>query len=218
MDSLVKEYQKMEKDHQQLTKSYALNHPHSIPAAYAAYNDFAFDADEGILESIYNGFDSSVRVSYFGKKIKDLADIAKKTAVGVAAPEFTQVDATGKAISLSSFKGRYVLIDFWASWCGPCRGENPNVVKVYKKFHPKGFDILGVSLDDDKGKWTEAIKHDGLDWTQVSDLHGWKNSVAVLYGVQAIPTNFLVDKDGKIIAKGLRGDILESKLAETIKN
>ena len=110
-----------------------------------------------------------------------------------------------------------MLVDFWASWCGPCRAENPNVLKAYSKYHPKGFDILGVSLDEKKDKWEEAIKKDNLNWTQVSDLQGWKNSVAVLYGVQAIPMNFLIDKDGKIIAKGLRGDDLGKKLSEVLK-
>jgi thiol-disulfide isomerase/thioredoxin len=110
-----------------------------------------------------------------------------------------------------------VLIDFWASWCGPCREENPNVLKAYRQYHSKGFTILGVSLDDNKEKWLEAVRKDGLPWTQVSDLRGWKNAVAVLYGVQGIPMNYLVDKDGKIMAKGLRGEDLDKTLATSLK-
>ena len=109
------------------------------------------------------------------------------------------------------------MVDFWASWCGPCRAENPNVVKAYQEFHSKGFDILGVSLDEKKDKWIDAIKKDNLNWQQVSDLLGWKNSVAQLYGVEGIPMNFLIDKDGKIIGKGLRGEDLEKKLNEVVK-
>jgi thiol-disulfide isomerase/thioredoxin len=123
----------------------------------------------------------------------------------------------GNAISLSSFKGKYVLVDFWASWCGPCRAENPNVVKAYRKFHSKGLDILGVSLDDEKEKWADAIKKDNLNWAQVSDLKGWQNAAAVLYGVQGIPMNFLIDRQGKIAGKGLRGEDLEKTLEEELK-
>jgi thiol-disulfide isomerase/thioredoxin len=120
------------------------------------------------------------------------------------------------SVSLSSFKGKYFLLDFWASWCGPCRRENPNVVKAYRQYHNKGFDILGVSLDDSKDDWLKAIKKDGLSWTQVSDLKGWKNEAATLYGIQGIPMNFLIDKEGKIIAKNLRGQDLEKRLAEVL--
>ncbi len=119
-------------------------------------------------------------------------------------------------MALSAFKGQYVLIDFWASWCGPCRLENPNVLKTYRKFHSKGFTVLGVSLDDHKDKWLAAIRQDGLPWTQVSDLKGWKNEVAVQYGIEGIPMNFLLDKEGKIVAKGLRGQDLEKQLEESL--
>jgi peroxiredoxin len=132
---------------------------------------------------------------------------------------FTQNDTLGKPVSLASFKGKYVLVDFWASWCGPCRRENPNVVKTYNTYKDKGFQILSVSLDQPgaKDKWIKAIHDDNLTWTHVSDLQYWDNEVAKQYGIQAIPANFLLDPDGKIIAKNLRGEDLAAKLSTVLK-
>jgi peroxiredoxin len=197
--------------------SYSSHHPSSYVSCYEIYWHFRYAPDIEKLDSAYNSLALDMKNSYYGKKIKNVLDIAKKTAVGNPALDFTQNDTSGKSISLASFKGRYVLVDFWASWCGPCRAENPNLLKAYKKYHPKGFDILGVSLDENKNEWKEAVKKDDLNWSQVSDLQGWKNSVALQYNVLGIPTNFLVDKDGKIIAKGLRGDELDKKLEEVLK-
>ena len=216
-DSLEKIFSHFNDKEKEFIRDYVKNHPTSYISALEVYQNFSYNPDAAQLDTIYNNLALSIQNSYFGKKIKDVLDIARKTAVGNAAPEFAQNNVSDKSISLTSFKGKYVLVDFWASWCGPCRAENPNVVKAYQKYHPKGFDILGVSLDEKKDKWEEAIKKDNLNWAQVSDLQGWKNSVAVLYGVQGIPMNFLLDKDGKIIAKGLRGDDLEKKLDEVLK-
>lgn len=142
--------------------------------------------------------------------------LVKKTSEGVEAQDFTQPDVDGKPVKLSDYRGKYVLIDFWASWCAPCRRENPNLVRSYAKYQKKGFEILGVSMDKaaDKSKWLKAIQDDGLTWRQVGDLKGWENEAGAMYDVKAIPMNFLVDPNGKIIAKYLRGEELDKKLAE----
>ena len=136
---------------------------------------------------------------------------------GAQAPEIALNTPEGKQVKLSSLRGQYVLVDFWASWCGPCRMENPNVVAAYNKYKDKGFTILGVSLDDNKDKWVEAIKKDGLTWTHVSDLKKWESIAARDYKVESIPTNFLIDKEGKVVAHDLRGPALEAKLAAVLK-
>lgn len=136
---------------------------------------------------------------------------------GSMAPEISLPTVSGEQVMLSSFKGKYVLVDFWASWCRPCRMENPNVVAAYNKYKDKNFTVLGVSLDDDKDKWQEAIAKDGLTWTHISDLKGWESVAARTYGIESIPSNVLVGPDGKVIARDLRGEALEEKLAEVVK-
>jgi peroxiredoxin len=185
------------------------------------FRQFAgYDINADIAEPVFLSLAEKLRNGPAGKEMAERIEVAKKTGVGRMAMDFTQNDTLGNPVSLSSFKGKYVLIDFWASWCGPCRQENPNVVKAFNNYKDKGFTVLGVSLDQPnaKDKWMKAIHDDNLTWTQVSDLKFWKNEVAVQYGIQAIPQNFLIDPQGKIIGKNLRGEGLNKKLEELFKN
>ena len=169
------------------------------------------------LKERYNLLGEKATASAQGKAIA--AQIAKleSTAIGQIAPNFTITTPEGESISLYDIKGKVKLIDFWASWCGPCRGENPHVVEIYKEYHPKGLEIFGVSLDNNKEAWVKAIADDGLVWKHGSDLKGWQSAPAQLYSVTGIPHTVLLDENNKIIAKNLRGDELKQKIAELLK-
>jgi peroxiredoxin len=148
----------------------------------------------------------------FQQRLDNMVTFGEEVAVGRQAPDFTQNDTAGNPVSLSSFRGKYVLLDFWASWCGPCRQENPAVVEAYHKYHDKGLEILGVSLDQKEKSWKDAIYQDHLTWTHVSDLKYWDNALVKVYGIQGVPQNFLIDPNGKIVARGLRGEDLDKTL------
>jgi peroxiredoxin len=168
--------------------------------------------DVFLLEKRYQSLSPEVQQSIYGKYIGEQIEIGKIGAVGSEAMDFTQNDTSGKPISLSSFKGKYVLVDFWASWCKPCRMENPNLLEAYERFKEKNFTVLGVSLDRSREAWIKAIQDDRLGWAQVSDLKFWNNAVAMQYRIQQIPQNVLIDPNGKIVGKNLRGADLDSRL------
>ena len=151
------------------------------------------------------------------KELVAYREAVMKTSVGQVVPDFSLPSMNGEEVAIRSFRGKYVLLDFWASWCGPCRGENPHVVEIYKEYHPKGLEIFGVSLDNNKEAWVKAIADDGLVWKHGSDLKGWQSAPAQLYSVSGIPHTVLLDENNKIIAKNLRGDELKQKIAELLK-
>lgn len=179
---------------------------------YLLYTDFS----PSQIESLYSGIAVNLQNSDKGMALKKNLKFEKLTAVGNPVMDFTQNDVNNKPVSTKDFRGKYLLIDFWASWCGPCRAESPHLVQAYEEYRDKGFEILGVSLDDLKQRdaWLKAIADDKLTWTQVSDLKGWKNEASVMYGVRGIPSNFLIGPDGKIIARNLRGMQVQEKLKE----
>lgn len=183
-------------------------------SSLAALQNLDINSDYAYYKQVVEGLEGKANNNVFFQQMKQQVDQQKLTAVGSAAPEINLPQPDGELLALSSLKGQYVLIDFWASWCGPCRRENPNVKRVYSKYHDKGFEIYGVSLDKTKNAWTAAIEADGLEWKHVSDLKYWQSSVVPKYGVKGIPLTVLLDPEGNIIAKNLRGPQLEAKLAE----
>ncbi|HEX8332970.1 MAG TPA: TlpA disulfide reductase family protein [Segetibacter sp.] len=213
--NLHEQYYTLEKEKNTTIKQFAIEHPKSIAGAYFVTTVFDYSVSE--LDSIYNAFDSTIKNHRYVNKIKEGIDAIRRTSIGQIAPDFELKNLNGKSVSLSSLKSKYVFVDFWASWCAPCRAENPNLVKTYKQFKGKDFEILGVSLDDNKQEWLQAIKKDKLTWQHVSDLKGWESSVVPLYGLRGIPANFLVDTTGKIIARDMHGDQLQKKLEEIFK-
>ena len=196
--------------------SYARQYPDNYFSIVSLTEGTGTKLDVAQIKPLFLLLSDKVKNTLPGKAFAKRIEAAKITQVGSLAPDFTQNDVNGNPVSLSSFRGKYVLVDFWASWCHPCRGENPNLVKAYNRYKKNDFEILGVSLDQEstKAAWIAAIEKDGLTWTNISDLKSWNNEAAVLYGVRAVPQNYLIDPSGRIIASNLRGEALDSKLKE----
>ena len=196
------------------SENFVKKYPASFVDPIAIIRILQSSQNVALADKLYEMMSNDVKKSDLSKYVNQQLALAKINPIGSQIADFSQADTSGRMVKVSSFRGKYVLIDFWASWCRPCRQENPNVVAAFNKYHQKNFTVLGVSLDQAKPAWLNAIHMDGLTWTHVSDLKGWGNEVASLFKVVSIPQNLLIDPKGKIIAKNLRGEALDKKLEE----
>lgn len=214
LNIVVSKMNKLEDDFKNDTyRKFVEQHPASTVSLYALSQVAGYNLNPEEIEPLFNKLSPQIRLSKAGNDFAKKIEIAKISSVGRYLPGFSQADTSGNLIRLSSFKGKYVLVDFWASWCEPCRAENPVLVEAFNVYKDKGFTILGVSLDRNKESWLKAIHADKLNWTQVSDLKYWNNDIAKKLNIRSIPQNILLDPSGKIIARNLRGDELNEILA-----
>ncbi|PWJ42486.1 TlpA disulfide reductase family protein [Sediminitomix flava] len=213
VEKIIAKYDELDAQISKEKTAFIQENPNSYASAYVfSRNVYYMDLEQ--MDKTFQLLSPAVQSSFYGKNIKEYIDANKRTAIGQKAPDFKLATPEGGELALSEIKGqKLLLIDFWASWCGPCRRENPNVVKMYEEYKGKGLEILGVSLDNKDENWKKAIEKDQLSWKHVSDLKGWSAAPAKLYGVRSIPNTFLINEKGEIIAKGLHGE----ELRETIK-
>ena len=222
MDALIAKFNVIRDEKTPVYLNFIKNNPKSYISLVQLNNLASNDKVVADVEKLYATLSPELKATKIGQNIPTTVEATKKTALGVTAMDFSQNDANGKPVKLSDFKGKFVLVDFWAAWCVPCRNENPNVVEAFNKFKDKNFTVLGVSLDGGTTKttkedWLKAVADDKLDWTQVTDLQGWSNEVSKAWGIRSIPANFLIDPSGKIVAKDLRGSALHKKLSEILE-